>query len=75
MQITENNFLEYLKQNEKCFSISYINDVILNLPSKRLTRFIKQEKYYDTLGDYEDKVIAYFKTLGFNHEQSYSQFL
>lgn len=73
MQI-EDNFLEYLRQNEKCFSISYINDVELNLPSKRLTRFIKQQKYYETLGDYEDKVRAYFKTLGFNQNQNYSQF-
>jgi hypothetical protein len=69
------NLRNFLIEREKWFSISYMNDIVLNLPNKRLTNFMKKTKYQEGLGDYEDKVFVFFKGLGYDEKVSYEQFL
>ena len=69
------NLRAFLTFRVRWFSLSYINDVVLNLPTRLLYNFIKRVKYRDTLGDYEDRVFAFFRTLGYKDDECYEQFL
>ena len=75
MDIVEKRLLDFLNSNIKTFNITYINDIELGLPSKRLYRFIRQERYYCSLGEYDEKVIKYFKEFGFNENEEYGNLL
>ena len=69
------NLRAFLIYRQRWLSLSHINDVVLNLPTKLLFNFVKRVKYRDTLGDYEERVFAFFRKLGYDNNVSYEQFL
>lgn len=75
MNNTENlrAFLSYHQpvKGSKTFSIRGIEEK-LNLPTKTIDHFIAGRR---GLGDFEKAVEDFFKRIGYNENESYSQFL
>ena len=84
----EDNFLMYLRslnppvqkdefgQKVKTFQILNVSAIeqYLELPNRLIYNFIQGEKYR-SLGVHREKVVTFFTTVGYNEQQSYSQFL
>lgn len=69
----EDNLKDFLKSIKKELKISYINDIVLRLPERKLTDWLKGKKYVH-LGDHYDIVEKWAIERGYCPLLSYKTF-
>lgn len=70
----EENLRDFFKSLGKEINISYVNDIVLELPKRKLHDWVKSKKYRH-LGDYYGRVEAWAIERGYCPFMGYSNFL